>query len=186
MYEIRMHGRGGQGAVMGAELLAKALVDEGKYCIAIPAFGFERRGAPVVAYLRFDDKTIRRHTNIYNPDCVICIDPTLPESVNIFDGVADNSTLVMCTKKSLEEIKIDPKIKKVGLCDGVSIALEVIGRRPPITNTIMLGALIKTTGIIAIESINNSMGEMAFRDAILEKNIEAAKKGYDETKLYEL
>ena len=84
MYELRMHGRGGQGAVMGAELLAKALVDEGKYTITVPAFGFERRGAPVVAYLRFDDKVIRQHTNIYHHNCIICIDPTLPESVNIF------------------------------------------------------------------------------------------------------
>ena len=186
MYEIRMHGRGGQGAVMGAELLAKALVDEGKYSITVPAFGFERRGAPVVAYLRFDDKIIRQHTNIYHPNCIICIDPTLPQTVNIFEGITDNTTLVQCTKKSLEELKIDPKVKKVGLCDGVGIALDVIGRRPAITNTIMLGAFVRTTGLVSLESINNAMEEMAFRDAALEKNIIAVRRGYEETKVYEL
>lgn len=186
MYELRMHGRGGQGAVMGSELLAKALVDEGKYTITVPAFGFERRGAPVVAYLRFDDKVIRQHTNIYHPDCIICIDPTLPESVNIFDGIKDNATVVLCTRKTIDEIEFDPKVKKVGLCNGVKIALDVIGRRPPITNTIMLGAFIKTTGVVSLESINNSMGEMAFRDALLDINIEAVRKGFENTKVYEL
>jgi pyruvate ferredoxin oxidoreductase gamma subunit/phenylglyoxylate dehydrogenase gamma subunit len=186
MYEIRMHGRGGQGAVMGAELLAKALVDEGKYSITVPAFGFERRGAPVVAFLRFDDKVIRQHTNIYFPNCVVCIDPTLPQTVDIFDGITDNATLVQCTKKSLEEMQIDPKVKKVGLCNGVGIALEVIGRKPAITNTIMLGAFVKTTGLVSLESINNALGEMAFRDAALEKNIEAVQRGFDETTVYEL
>jgi len=80
MYEIRFHGRGGQGAVMGAEILAKALVEEGKWPITIPAFGFERRGAPVQAYLKFDNKIIRQHTNVWYPDCVVCIDPTYPNS----------------------------------------------------------------------------------------------------------
>ena len=171
---------------MGAELLAKALVDEGKYSITIPAFGFERRGAPVVAFLRFDDKVIRQHTNIYYPNCVVCIDPTLPQTVNIFEGITDNATLVHCTKKALEELEIDPKVKKVGLCDGVGIALEVIGRKPAITNTIMLGAFVKTTGLVSLESVCSAMGEMAFRDAVLEKNIEAVKRGFEETNVYEL
>jgi pyruvate ferredoxin oxidoreductase gamma subunit/phenylglyoxylate dehydrogenase gamma subunit len=140
----------------------------------------------VVAFLRFDDKVIRQHTNIYFPNCVVCIDPTLPQTVDIFDGITDNATLVQCTKKSLEEMQIDPKVKKVGLCNGVGIALEVIGRKPAITNTIMLGAFVKTTGLVSLESINNALGEMAFRDAALEKNIEAVQRGFDETTVYEL
>lgn len=186
MYEIRMHGRGGQGAVMGAQLLAKALVDEGKYAMTVPAFGFERRGAPVVAYLRFDDKVIRQHTNILHPNCIVCIDPTLPQTVNIFEGITDNTTLVICTKKPLESIPLDPKVKKVGICDGVGIAMEVIGRRPPITNTIMLGAFVKATGAVSVDSILKGLGGMGFRDAALEKNIVAIKKGHDDTKVYEL
>jgi len=186
MYEIRIHGRGGQGAVMGAQLLAKALVDEGKYCIAIPAFGFERRGAPVVAYMRIDDKLVRQHTSCYHPNIIICIDPTLSRTVDIFAGLEENATLVQCTKKSPDEFNLDPRLKKVGLCDGVKIAFDVIGRRPAITNTIMLGAFVKATGLVSLESINNALGEMAFRDAALEKNITAVRKGYDETIVYDL
>lgn len=171
---------------MGAEILAKAFLDEGKWAITIPAFGFERRGAPVQAYLKFDEKVIRQHTNVRFPDCVICIDPTLLNSVNIFEGIKDNGVVTLCTKKSLKELKLDPKVKKVGLCDAVGIALEVIGRRPAITNTIMLGAFVKATGLVSLESVNHAMGETAFRDAALEKNILAVKRGYDETNVYEL
>src|SRR5512137_3142581 len=169
MYEIRTHGRGGQGAVMGAEILAKALLKEGKYAVTIPAFGFERRGAPVVAYLKFDDKVIRQHTNVRFPNFVICIDPTLPNSVPIFDGVLENATAVLCTSKGVGDFKFGPNIKKVALCDGVSIAMETIGRS--ITNTIMLGAFVKATGLVTLESINYAMEATAFRDAALEKNI---------------
>ena len=186
MYEIRFHGRGGQGAVMGAEILAKALVEEGKWAVTIPAFGFERRGAPVQAYLKFDDKVIRQHTNVWFPNCVVCIDPTVPNSVPIYDGLKENGVAVLCTKKPLEAIKLAPNVKKVALCDAVGIALEVIGRKPAITNTIMLGALARTLGMVSLKSINYAMGETAFRDAALEKNILAVKKGYDETVIYEL
>jgi len=184
MYEIRFHGRGGQGAVMGAQMLNKALLDEGKYAVTIPAFGFERRGAPVQAFLKFDDKVIRQHTNVRFPNCVICIDPTVPNSVNIFEGLQDNGVAILCTGKSLEELKLDPKVKKVGLCDAISIALDTIGRA--ITNTIMLGAFIKTTGLVSLENLNEALGEMAFRDAALEKNIIAVKRGFEETQVYEL
>ena len=75
MYEVRFHGRGGQGAVLASKILAKALADEGKYVKAIPSFAFERRGAPVAAYLRFDEELIRQNTNVYTPDCIVCMDP---------------------------------------------------------------------------------------------------------------
>ena len=106
MYEIRIHGRGGQGAVMAAKILAKALVEEGKVAKAIPAFGFERRGAPVAAFLRFDDKPIRQVTNIYHPDCVICLDPTLARAVDIFEGMNPDGTWIQTTKKSVKQIEI--------------------------------------------------------------------------------
>jgi phenylglyoxylate dehydrogenase gamma subunit len=186
MYEIRFHGRGGQGAVMGAEILAKALVKEGKYAITIPAFGFERRGAPVQAYLKFSDKVIRQHTNVWFPHCVVCIDPTVPNSVPIYDGLKENGVVVLCTKKRPEEVKVTPNVKKLALCDAVGIALDVIGRRPPITNTIMLGALAKAIGMVSLESLNWAMEETAFRDAALEKNVTAVRRGFDETVIHEL
>jgi phenylglyoxylate dehydrogenase gamma subunit len=184
MYEIRFHGRGGQGAVMAARILAKALVQEGKYVKAVPSFGFERRGAPVSAFLRFDDKLIRQTTNIYYPDCIICVDPTLFKTVNIFEGVKENGVLVQATPKPIEELPLPSQIKTVGLCDAYRIALEVIGRQ--ITNTIMLGALLKTIHIVSIESLLAAMEEVAFRDAALTKNIKAVNRGYEETTVHHL
>ena len=183
MYEIRFHGRGGQGAVLAAKILAKALVEEGKFVKAIPAFGFERRGAPVEAYLRFDDNEFRQITNIYTPDCIVCLDPTLPQTVNIFAGMNNNGTWVQATKKSVEQLDVPGTVSKVGLCDGFGLAMQVLGR--PITNSIMLGVLARTTGMVSLESLNKGMETTAFRDAILDKNIEAAKRGYEETRIYD-
>jgi pyruvate ferredoxin oxidoreductase gamma subunit/phenylglyoxylate dehydrogenase gamma subunit len=184
MYEIRIHGRGGQGAVMAAKILAKALVEEGKEAKAIPAFGFERRGAPVAAFLRFDDKPFRQVTNIYHPDCILCLDPTLPRAVDIFAGMNSNGIWIQSTKKNFDQIVIPATVAKVGLCDAVGIALEIF--KKPITNTIMLGAFAKTSGIVTLESLNNGMQTVAFRDALLEHNIEAGRRGFEETRVHEI
>lgn len=182
MYEIRFHGRGGQGAVLASKILAKALVEEGKHVKAIPAFGFERRGAPVSAFLRFDDKPIRKITNIYNPDCIICLDPTLPNSVDIFQGMNPDGVLVLATKKEKKELDLPDSLSSIGLCDAFGIALNVFGR--PITNSIMLGSLSRTTGMVSLDSLSKGMESVAFRDAALEKNVVAIKRGYDETRVY--
>lgn len=184
MYEIRFHGRGGQGAVMAGKVLAKALGLEGKTVKAIPSFGFERRGAPVESYLRYDDSPIRKITNIYHPDAIVCLDPTLPRAVDIFNGMNDNGVWVQATKKSLDQLTFPKTVKKIGLCDAFGLALEVLGR--PITNTIMLGVFAKTTGIVSLESINKGMESVAFRDALLEKNVEAVQRGYEETTVHEI
>jgi phenylglyoxylate dehydrogenase gamma subunit len=183
MYEIRFHGRGGQGAVLAAKVLAKALVEEGRFVKAIPSFGFERRGAPVEAYLRFDDRPIRQITNIYHPDCIVCLDPTLPRAVDIFAGVKEAGVLVQCTKARREALRVPPAVAKLGLCDGFGIALDLFGR--PITNSIMLGALARTTGIVSLEALDKGMETVAFRDADLAKNVEAARRGYEETRVYD-
>jgi len=184
MYEIRFHGRGGQGAVLAAKILAKALVEEGKHVKAIPSFGFERRGAPVESYLRFDEKEIRQTTNIYHPDCVICLDPTLPRAVNIFQDMREGGIWVQATKKHFDRLEIPAGLSKVGLCDAFGIALRLFGR--PITNSIMLGAFARTTGLVSAASLNKAMESVAFRDAALEKNIEAVQKGYEETQVLDL
>src|SRR5512137_276317 len=143
MHEIRIHGRGGQGAVLAGSILATAFVEEGKHVVAVPSFGFERRGAPVASFLRVDDKPIRQMTNIYRPDCILCIDPTVARAVNVFDGIADGAVLVQTTARPLSELQRPDRVACVGLCDAVSIALAIFRR--PITNTIMLGAFAKTT-----------------------------------------
>lgn len=184
MHEVRIHGRGGQGAVLASGILAAALVEEGRHVMAIPAFGFERRGAPVVAFLRFDEKEIRRVTNIYAPDTVIVIDPTVSRSVDVFAGMKPGGTYVLATKRPVSELTLPPHLARVALCDAVGIALSIFKR--PITNTIMLGAFAKATGLVGIESLVAALEATDFRDAGLKQNIEAVRRGFDETEITQL
>ena len=184
VYEICLHGRGGQGAVVAASILAQALVDEGKFVVAVPSFGFERRGAPVAAFVRCDTKPLRAMTNIYHPNCVICIDPTVSRAVNIFAGMPDGGTLVQATRAKLDDLHLPPRLARVGLCDAVGIALEVFKR--PITNTVMLAAFARTTGLVSLEALQHALLSAEFRDAGAEQNRMAMARGYAETVVHEL
>jgi pyruvate ferredoxin oxidoreductase gamma subunit/phenylglyoxylate dehydrogenase gamma subunit len=184
MIEIRLHGRGGQGAVLAGSILATALAREGRHVVAIPAFGFERRGAPVASFLRFDEREIRQMTNIYAPDCVLCIDPTVGRAVNIFDGIKDNATWVQTSAQPISALTFPGKIATVGLCDAVSIALDIFRRS--ITNTIMLGAFAKTTGYVSLDALRAAVEDSAFRDAGLKQNLDALERGYAETVVHKI
>ncbi|TAK54444.1 MAG: ketoisovalerate oxidoreductase [Gammaproteobacteria bacterium] len=179
MYEVRIHGRGGQGAVLAGSILATAMVHEGHYVVAVPSFGFERRGAPVTSFLRMDSREIRQMTNIYRPDCVLCIDPTVGRAVNIFDGIRDNSTWVQATARPLAELQFPGQVATVGLCDAVTIAREIFGRS--ITNTLMLGAFARTTGLVSLDSLREALRDSEFRDAGLEQNLRALERGHAAT-----
>jgi len=184
MYEIRIHGRGGQGAVMAGGILATAFVLEGKFVVAVPSFGFERRGAPVASFLRMDTKEIRQMTNIYRPDCVLCIDPTVGRAVNVFDGIRENGTWIQTTGKPIGELQVPDKVATVGLCDAVAIALDVFKR--PITNTLMLGAFARTTGLVSLDSLRAAVEDSDFRDAGLKQNLLALERGYNETVVHKI
>jgi phenylglyoxylate dehydrogenase gamma subunit len=184
MYEVRIHGRGGQGAVSAAALLAAALLEEGKYAVSIPSFGFERRGAPVVSFLRCSDREIRQMTNIYAPDCLICVDPSLSRSVDIFSGLKPGGTLVQATHQALEDLVIPATVGVVGLCNAIALALEIFKR--PITNTLMMGAFAKTTGLVSLDALKRSLADSDFRDAGLALNLIALERGYNETTVHTL
>ena len=186
MHEVRIHGRGGQGVVLASKILAKALVEEGQYVTAVPQFGFERRGAPVVAYLRYDTAELRALTNIYDPDCVICLDPTVSRAVDIFAGLKDQGTLIQTSAKPATEVKskLPEAVARLGLCDAVAIAMEIFGR--PITNSIMLGAYARTTGDVSLQALQNGFHSVALRDAGLEQNMQAIQRGYDETSVHDM
>ncbi|MBO34462.1 MAG: ketoisovalerate oxidoreductase [Rhodospirillaceae bacterium] len=184
MQEIRIHGRGGQGTVMASKILAKAIIEEGQYALAIPSFGFERRGAPVTAFLRVDDKEIRTVTNIYHPDNIICIDPTVSRAVDIFKGFQAGGTWVQATKKSLDELEIPDNVSKLGLCDAFGIALDIF--KKPITNSIMLGAFAKTSGMVSLDSLKDGLETANFRDAGLDQNMLAIERGYNETTVHQI
>lgn len=179
MYEVRLHGRGGQGAVMAATMLASGIVAEGRFAVAIPQFGFERRGAPVAAFVRIDDRDIRRMTNITHPHCVMCIDPTLSRSVDVFGGLRPGGAWIQATDKPISELVVPDAVATLGVIDAVRLALEIFGR--PITNTLMLGALARATGIVSLDGLKRALAHSDFRDAGLTQNLLALERGFAET-----
>ena len=180
MIEIRFHGRGGQGSVTCAEILALAAIGEGKYAQAFPSFGPERRGAPVVAFCRISDQPIRIRANVYEPDIVLVLDPTLLKIVNVAAGMKPDGILLTTNKDSPEKVKELLKIKnRVAVVDAIKIAMEVLG--VPITNTTMLGSLVKVSKIVKKESFILPLKERFGR--IAEKNITAFERAYQETTL---
>ena len=175
MIEVRFHGRGGQGVVTSANLLAMAAFKEGKYCQAFPFFGTERRGAPVVAFCRIDDKFIRTREQVYNPDYVVVLDPTLLKVIDVTEGLKEDGMLIMNTNK---EVKLNTKAK-IKRVDATRIALEVIGK--PFVNAPMIGALIGATNLVKLDSLLEAIKER-FPEEIAKKNIEAVKRAYEEVK----
>ncbi|MEI9476695.1 MAG: pyruvate ferredoxin oxidoreductase subunit gamma [Deltaproteobacteria bacterium] len=183
MIEIRFHGRGGQGAVTSAEILALAAIEEGRYAQAFPSFGPERRGAPVIAFCRISDEPIRIRANIYEPDLVVVLDSSLLKVVKVAAGLKPEGILVTNTKLSPEDmkkVKADMGIKnRVGAVDATKIAMEVLGL--PITNTTMLGSLLKASEVVKKESVIHPLQERFGR--IAQKNIAAFERAYQETVL---
>jgi pyruvate ferredoxin oxidoreductase gamma subunit len=178
MIEIRVHGRGGQGAVTSTELMALAAINEGKYAQAFPSFGPERRGAPVMAFVRISDVPIRTREKVYRPDIVVVLDPTILKIVDVTAGLRRNGIVVVNTSKDEQEVRKAFGIKaKMFLVDATGIAMKQLGR--PITNTTMLGALIKATGIVNIKSMETPLKERFGR--IAEKNISAMQQAYEQT-----
>lgn len=175
MIEIRFHGRGGQGAVTAAEILAKAAFEDGKYSQAFPFFGVERRGAPVLAFSRIDDKFIRQRYQVYEPDYVVVQDDGLLKVVDVFSGLKENGKVILNTKNS-GQIKGNYDVYKI---DATGIALDILG--VPIVNTVMLGAFAAATGEVSLESIIKIIKE-TFPGKIGEKNAEAAKVAYNKMK----
>jgi len=179
LVEIRWHGRGGQGTVTSTELVAQAAISEGKFAQAFPSFGAERRGAPVLAFVRIDSKEpIRIRAEITEPDVVVVLDPSLLRVVNVTSGLNENGMLIINTKKSFQAIESEFKInQKLATIDATKIARELLG--VPITNTTMIGALLRATGIVKLESLleplKHRFGHLA------ERNINAIKKAYEET-----
>ena len=172
--EIRLHGRGGLGTVKASEALVYAAVMDGIYGNSIPFFGFERQGAPVTAYVRISDKPIRQKNRVYNPNAVIVIEPTIMNAVDVFEGIQDDSILVLNTSMQLDEVIIDSKVKKAVFIDANKIAMEILGK--PITNTVMLGAFVKATGWVSLENVAKKAEELWGL-----KNRQAVIRGFKES-----
>lgn len=182
MIEIRLHGRGGQGGVTSAELIAIAAINQGKYAQAFPSFGPERRGAPVQAFARISDSKIKTREKIYNPDVVLVLDASLPKIVKVTLGLKEDGIAILNSSQSEKEVRemLGGYKGKLALVDATKIALEELGL--PITNTTMLGAFTKATGLIdpshMEEALKNRFGRIA------DKNIKALHRAIEETIIY--
>ena len=174
MRELRIHGRGGQGSVTAAELIETAAFKSKIYSQAFPAFGVERRGAPVQAFVRFDDKKVRLRSQIYEPDYIIVQDSTLIGDVNVFGGMKEGGIAIINTEKEIDG-KVPEGVKIIKI-NATSIALELLGL--PIENTTLIGAFAAATDEIEFDALEEAFRER-FAGSLAEKNMAAARKAYD-------
>lgn len=189
MYEVRFHGRGGQGAVTAANILAIAAFKAGKYTQSFPFFGVERRGAPVLAFTRMDDKMVRIKTQVYEPDCVVVLDPSLIDAMDITSGLKEGGPIVINSKKKPDEFSFGNH--PVATVDATEIAIShgLGSKTAPIVNTAILGAyakameVLKTEGYVPIEKILEAVKEKA--PVKPEENAKATKESYEKTEVKE-
>lgn len=176
--EIRIHGRGGQGSVTAAEVLAHAAFIEGKCVQAFPYFGAERRGAPVKAFARISNEPMLVHSQVYNPDYVIVLDPYIYKVVDVTEGLKKNGIIILNTKKKPEEIGL--KDWHVATVDATGIALELnlLVAGLPVVNTSILGAFAKATNEVKLESVLKAVRE-TWSGSAGEKNSKATELAYE-------
>jgi pyruvate ferredoxin oxidoreductase gamma subunit len=182
MLEIRFHGRGGQGAVTSVELLALAAINEGKFAQGFPSFGPERRGAPVLAFCRVDDQRLRLRCKIVKPDVVVVLDASLLHIQMPAADLKPGGIIVLNTYKTPDEVRREyGYTHTLALVDADKIAKEVLG--VPIVNTTMLGALIKASGVVQVESLEHPLKERF--GALAVKNFNTLKEAYNRTVIQE-
>jgi len=183
LMEIRWHGRGGQGAVTSAELVAQAAIGEGKYAQAFPSFSPERRGAPVLAFNRVNtDEPIRTRAEVDQPDVVLIMDPSLLSILDATSGLKEGGVVIINTKKSAAQVRKEYGIKdRLALVDANTIAQETLGVL--IVNTTMIGAMIKATGVISAASVKEPFEKRFGR--LAERNLKAMERAVKETRIEE-
>ena len=181
MFQIRIHGRGGQGVVSAAEMLSIAAFDEGRYAQAFPSFGSERMGAPVTAFCRIDDREIRLREPISKPDALIIQDPTLLHQLDLFSGLSGNGYILINSTRSLEELGMDEftgRFPRHHCCTvpASELALKHVGR--PLPNAALLGAFAAVSGQFRLDSVLKAIRDK-FAGRVGEANAAAAQAAYD-------
>ncbi len=182
MFQIRLHGRGGQGVVTGAEMLSVAAFLQGRHAQAFPSFGSERTGAPVVAFCRIDDKEIRLREPIMEPDALIIQDPTLLHQVEVFSGLKQRDGYILInTSRSFEELGIGEfasgfRPERLCTVPATELALKHVGR--PLPNAALLGGFAAVTGLLGLDSVAAAIRDK-FSGRVAEGNVAAATAAYD-------
>lgn len=184
IFEIRIHGRGGQGAKTASQFIAEAAMGKGKHIQAFPEYGPERAGAPMKAYTKISDNEIKGASPVTNPDVVVVIDPTLLTPA-VAEGLTDEKVMLVNTDKDINYVREKTGFKgKIGVVDATRIAIDAVGKNLP--NTPMIGALIKATGCISLDSIKESINHKFLKKLGEEKTkatVDAVKKAHDEVKI---
>jgi pyruvate ferredoxin oxidoreductase gamma subunit len=183
MFQVRIHGRGGQGVVTAAELLSVAAFLEGKYAQAFPSFGSERMGAPVVSYCRIDEKDIRSREPISAPDALIIQDPTLFHSVDVFNGLNPEGYILINSRRSFEDLGIADFVANfprdhISDVSATELAMKHVGR--PVPNAALLGGFAAISGQIKLSSVEKAIKEK-FPGDVGAANAAAAKEAYEIT-----
>jgi pyruvate ferredoxin oxidoreductase gamma subunit len=181
MFQVRIHGRGGQGVVTAAEILSVAAFDEGRYAQAFPSFGSERTGAPVVSFCRIDDREIRSREPVMEPNAVIIQDVTLIHQVDLFAGLSPEGYVLINTSREFSELGFgnffdEYRTERLMTCPATDIALDRIGR--PFPNAALLGGFAALTGEITLDAIDKAVREH-FVGPVGERNAAAAAAAFD-------
>jgi pyruvate ferredoxin oxidoreductase gamma subunit len=182
MFQVRIHGRGGQGVVTAAELLAQAAFDEGEFAQAFPSFGSERTGAPVVAFARISETPIRVREPIMIPDALIVQDETLLRAVDVFAGLSATGYVIINSTKSFEELGIGEYSHSRThfiTVPATQLAMQHLGR--PVPNAVLLGAFAALTGVVSLKSVNDAIAER-FNAKLAAGNSAAASAAFDYVK----
>ena len=180
MFQVRIHGRGGQGVVSAAEMLSIAAFEEGRHSQAVPSFGSERMGAPVVAYVRIDDREIELREPVLDPDLLIVQDPTLFSAIDVFAGLREDGYVLINTSRTLAELGIEEATNRlpaghVSTVPATELAMKYLQRPTP--NTVLLGALTTMTDTLQIDSVCAAISRK-FPGKIGEMNVEAARAAH--------
>jgi pyruvate ferredoxin oxidoreductase gamma subunit len=180
MFEIRIHGRGGQGVVTAAELLAVAAFQDGRHAQAFPSFGSERTGAPVVSFCRISESAIRTHEPIVAPDGLIVVDPTLLHQVNVFGGLPDDGRVLINTSRGVGGLRIDGLVDRLAPGAVATVAATELARRHvgrPLPNAALLGAFAALTGVVSMGSVAEAIRQR-FPGKIGANNVAAALEAH--------
>lgn len=181
MFQVRIHGRGGQGVVTASELLSLAAFAEGRHAQAFPTFGSERTGAPVISFCRIDDRPIRVREPIVEPDAIVVQDPTLLHQVDVFGGLGPDGYVLVNTARGLEELGLDELVRglraeRALTVPATELAREHVGR--PLPNVPLLGAFAALTGAVTLASVVAAIRER-FAGPLGEGNAAAARAAFD-------
>jgi pyruvate ferredoxin oxidoreductase gamma subunit len=181
MFQIRIHGRGGQGVVSGAEMLSIAAFLEGRYAQAFPSFGSERMGAPLMAFCRIDDKEIRLREPVLEPDALIIQDRTLLHQVELFTGLREGGLILLNSHRSLDDqglggLALGARHYRLCTIPATELSMKHVGRAVP--NVPLLGAFAAVSGVITLASVVAAVRQK-FSPALAEKNVAAAEEAFD-------